>query len=65
MKEKIKTAETLAHRDERDWQQEQFRHEVKVAGAYLNLLAAQRLTKAWSATWNAPIPSALSLPGGR
>lgn len=47
MKEKIKAAETLAHRDERDWQQEQFRHEVKVAATYLNLLAAQRLTKAW------------------
>ncbi|WP_341843750.1 TolC family protein [Chitinophaga caseinilytica] len=47
MKEKIKAAQQLAHRDERDWQQEQFRHEVKVAGAYLNLLAAQRLSAAW------------------
>ncbi|WP_126244764.1 TolC family protein [Chitinophaga rhizosphaerae] len=47
MKEKIKAAQQLAHRDERDFQQEQFRHEVKVAGAYLNLLAAQRLSAAW------------------
>ncbi|MGE7777573.1 TolC family protein [Chitinophaga sp. NPDC101104] len=47
MKEKIKAAQQLAQRDERDWQQEQFRHEVKVAGAYLNLLAAQRLSAAW------------------
>src|SRR5687768_2484491 len=29
MKERVKTAETLARRDESDWQQEQFRHEVK------------------------------------
>ncbi|GEP95739.1 RND transporter [Chitinophaga cymbidii] len=47
MKEKIRTAESLARRDELDWQQEQFRHEVKVAGAYLNLLAAQRLIRSW------------------
>ncbi len=47
MKEKIRTAETLARRDESDWQQERFRHEVKVAAAYLNLLAAQRLTQSW------------------
>ncbi|WP_109699827.1 TolC family protein [Chitinophaga deserti] len=47
MKEKVKTAETLVRRDELDWQQEQFRHEVKVSAVYLNLLAAQRLTKAW------------------
>ncbi|WP_346317542.1 TolC family protein [Chitinophaga sp. YIM B06452] len=47
MKERVKTAETLARRDEHDWQQEQFRHEVKVAAAYLNLLAAQRLTQSW------------------
>lgn len=46
-KEKIKTAVSVAARDERDWQQEQFRHEVRVSGAYLNLLAAQRLTRSW------------------
>lgn len=47
MKERVRTAESVASRDERDWQQEQFRHEVKVAGAYLNLLAAQRLSRSW------------------
>lgn len=46
-KERIRTAQSVAARDERDWQQEQFRHEVKVAGAYLNLLAAQRLIRSW------------------
>lgn len=46
-KEKIKTAASVVARDERDWQQEQFRHEVRVAGAYLNLLAAQQLTNSW------------------
>lgn len=47
MKERVRTAESAARRDESDWQQEQFRHEVKVAAAYLNLLAAQRLTQSW------------------
>ncbi|MGX5818656.1 TolC family protein [Chitinophaga lutea] len=46
-KEKIRTAQSVAQRDERDWQQEQFRHEVKVAASYLNLLAAQRLSRSW------------------
>lgn len=46
-KEKVRTAQSVAYRDERDWQQEQFRHEVKVAANYLNLLAAQRLTRSW------------------
>lgn len=48
-KEKIKTAEAQVNRDDADWQQEQFQQEVKVAAAYLNLLAAQRLTRSW---WN-------------
>lgn len=46
-KEKIKTAQAAAARDQSDWEQEQFQHSVKVAGAYLNLLAAQRLTRSW------------------
>lgn len=46
-KEKIKTAQAVVARDESDWQQEQFQHQVRVAAAYLNLLAAQRLTNSW------------------
>ncbi|MVT09400.1 TolC family protein [Chitinophaga tropicalis] len=46
-KERIKTAQAQVARDESDWQQEQFQQSVKVAGAYLNLLAAQRLTRSW------------------
>lgn len=46
-KEKIKTAEAVLTRDESDAQQEQFQHSVRVAAAYLNLLAAQRLTNSW------------------
>jgi outer membrane protein TolC len=46
-KEKIKTAEALVARDESDLTQEQFQHEVRVSAAYLNLLAAQRLTQSW------------------
>ncbi|WP_249219742.1 TolC family protein [Chitinophaga sp. HK235] len=43
-KEKIKTAQAVADRDSKDWHQEIFQHEVKVAAAYLNLVAAQKLT---------------------
>jgi len=45
--EKIKTAKATAYRDDRDYQQELFRHQVKVAAAYLNLLAAQQLTHSY------------------
>jgi outer membrane protein TolC len=46
-KEKIKTAQAAVTRDESDYQQEQFQQSVRVAAAYLNLLAAQRLTTSW------------------
>lgn len=46
-KEKVKTAEAIASRDTKDWQQEIFQQQVKVAATYLNLLAAQRLTESW------------------
>jgi outer membrane protein TolC len=46
-KEKIKTAEAAAFRDVKDLEQEIFRHKIKVAGAYLNLLAAQQLTRSY------------------
>ncbi|WP_343674877.1 TolC family protein [Chitinophaga sp.] len=47
MKEKIKTAQATVERDSADLTQEKFQHEVRVAAAYLNLLAAQRLTRSW------------------
>ena len=46
-REKIKSAENVVKRDESDLNQELFQHKIKVAGAYLNLLAAQRLTASW------------------
>jgi outer membrane protein TolC len=46
-KEKINTARFAVARDESDLEQEKFQHAVRVAGAYLNLLVAQRLTQSW------------------
>ncbi|WP_428665155.1 TolC family protein [Runella sp.] len=46
-KEKINTATAVAYRDEKDWQQEIFQHQIRVAAAYLNLLTAQRLTASY------------------
>lgn len=46
-REKIRTAQAAAARDSKDWQQEIFQQEVKVAAAYLNLLAAQKLTQSY------------------
>jgi outer membrane protein TolC len=45
--EKIHTAMATAERDNKDWQQEIFQLKVKIAGAYLNFLAAQRLTASY------------------
>ncbi|MGZ4001295.1 MAG: TolC family protein, partial [Mucilaginibacter sp.] len=44
--EKVKVQQTAVNRDETDLGQEQFQHQVRVAAAYLNLLAAQQLAKA-------------------
>ncbi len=44
VKERVNTARTIFQKDQRDLEQEQFQHQVKVAAAYLNLLAAQRIT---------------------
>lgn len=41
--EKVRTAQAVADRDVSDQRQELFQHQVRVAAAYLNLLAAQRL----------------------
>lgn len=46
-KEKILTAKAAAARDTKDWQQEIFRHKIKVAAAYLNLLAAKQLVRSY------------------
>lgn len=45
IKEKVKLAKQVLNRDERDLDQEKFQHQIRVSAAYLNLLAAQRLTK--------------------
>lgn len=45
VRERIKVAKTTLQRDSADLAQEQFQHQVKVASAYLNLLAAQRITR--------------------
>ncbi len=42
--ERVKTAQAVAARDASDHAQELFQHQVKVAAAYLNLVAAQKLT---------------------
>lgn len=45
IREKIKVSEATLKRDENDLNQEIFQHEIRVSAAYLNLLAAQRLTR--------------------
>lgn len=45
VREKIKVAKTVLEQNENDLAQEQFQHQIKVAAAYLNLLAAQRITR--------------------
>jgi len=44
--EKVKVQKSVVSLDETDLAQEQFQHKVRVAAAYLNLLAAQQLAKA-------------------
>ena len=45
VRNRIAAAEAAVEREDADYQQELFQHQVRVAGAYLNLLAAQRLTQ--------------------
>ncbi|MDB4921348.1 MAG: transporter [Mucilaginibacter sp.] len=45
-KEKVQVQKNAVSRDETDLVQEQFQHKVRVASTYLNLLAAQQLSKA-------------------
>ncbi len=44
VRERIRVAQASLQRDENDLAQEKFQHQVKIAAAYLNLLAAQRIT---------------------
>lgn len=46
-KEKVKAAQAVAVRDDKDLQQEIFQHKIKVAATYLNLLAARQLTRSY------------------
>lgn len=46
-KEKVKTAVAAATQNDKDWQQEIFKHKIKVAATYLNLVAAQQLTRSY------------------
>lgn len=43
MKQRIEVAKADATRQQKDYEQEVFQHKVRIAGAYLNLLASQRL----------------------
>jgi len=45
VKERINTAASIAARDIADREQEIFQQKVKIAAAYLNLIAAQRITR--------------------
>ncbi|MBE7173439.1 MAG: TolC family protein [Williamsia sp.] len=45
VRERVRISKATLARDELDLEQEQFQHQVRVATAYLNLLAAQRLTR--------------------
>lgn len=45
IKERINVSKEILKRDENDLSQEIFQHEIRVSSAYLNLLAAQRLSK--------------------
>jgi outer membrane protein TolC len=47
VRKRIEVAGKAVEREEADYQQELFQHQVRVAAAYLNLLAAQRLTRSW------------------
>jgi outer membrane protein len=47
VRNRIASAVKAVEREDADYQQELFQHQVRVAGAYLNLLAAQRLTRSW------------------
>jgi outer membrane protein TolC len=45
VRERINSARLAVSRDQNDLEQEKFQHQIRVSAAYLNLLAAQRLTR--------------------
>ncbi|WP_316828840.1 TolC family protein [Pedobacter miscanthi] len=45
IRDRVKVAKAAYQRDKNDLEQEKFQQEVRVSAAYLNLLAAQRLTR--------------------
>lgn len=45
MKQRIEVAKADAQRQQKDYEQEVFQHKVRISGAYLNLLASQRLVR--------------------
>lgn len=46
-REKLKTAQAIAVKDDKDLQQEIFQHKIKITAAYLNLLASKQLTHSY------------------
>lgn len=55
IKQRIKIADAAYKRDQNDLEQEKFQQEIRVSAAYLNLLAAQRLTKSQQKNLNRAI----------
>lgn len=51
-KEKVKVAEAIAAKDTKDLDQELFQHKIKIAAAYLNLIAAQQLKSSYEKNLN-------------
>ncbi|MBL4676917.1 MAG: TolC family protein [Mucilaginibacter sp.] len=46
-RDRVRAAQAVAQRDNNDYQQEIFQQKIKVAAAYLNLVAAQRITTSY------------------
>jgi len=51
-KQKVKVAEAMALKDSKDLDQELFQHKIKIAAAYLNLIAAQQLKRSYEKNLN-------------
>lgn len=45
MKQRVKVSQAELEQDRQDLNQEQFQHQIRISAAYLNLLAAQRLSR--------------------
>ena len=51
-KERVKVAEAIAKKDSKDLDQELFQHKIKIAAAYLNLIAAKQLKSSYEKNLN-------------